>query len=70
MTDRHIAYVVTLDKEVRADDAEKIIAALYCLTGVVRVDPVLADWSTAMIVQNRRDLVWIEKLRDLIRDMQ
>lgn len=64
MTDRHIAYMVTLADDVREDDAEEgILTALRMIKGVVDVRPVIADglvqqstrarvsaeWRTAMI---------------------
>jgi hypothetical protein len=44
MTDRHIAYVVTLADDVREDDAEAgILTALRMIRGVADVRPVIAD---------------------------
>jgi hypothetical protein len=41
VTDRYRAFLVTLDHDVREDDAEDgILKALYMLKGVLRVEPV------------------------------
>lgn len=37
MTDRHVAYTVILDQEIREDDAEAIVTALKMVKGVIRV---------------------------------
>jgi hypothetical protein len=41
MTDRHSGYVVTLDRDVREDDAEPILNAIRMIAGVVSVKPVV-----------------------------
>ena len=43
MTDRHAGYIVTLEKELRSDDAEAIINALRMVRGVLSVEPVVSD---------------------------
>ena len=43
MTDRHAGYIVTLEQDVREDDAEAIINALRMVRGVESVDPVVSD---------------------------
>jgi len=41
MTSEHKGYIVTLEKNIREDDAEAtIITALYCLKGVINVKPI------------------------------
>jgi len=42
VTDRHIAYTVTLLEPVRSDDAERIIDAIRMVKGVADVVPVVA----------------------------
>ncbi len=39
MTDRYKGFLVTLDKEIRSDDAEHIINALKMVRGVQSVKP-------------------------------
>lgn len=43
MTDRVIAYTVTLEREVREDDAEAIENAIRMVKGVAEVVPVVAS---------------------------
>ncbi len=46
MTDRYIAFTVTLDKEIRQDDCEPIIQAIQMIKHVRSVQPVIADAAT------------------------
>lgn len=48
MTDRHTGYIVTLEREIREDDAEHIINAMRMLKGVVDVQPIVSDFQTTM----------------------
>ena len=48
MTDRHAGYIVTLDRDIREDDAESTIAALRQIRGVLSVEPVRASPETMM----------------------
>ena len=43
MTDRHAGYIVTLEQDVREDDAEAIINALRMVRGVGSVEPIVSD---------------------------
>jgi len=43
MTDRHAGYVVTLEDNIREDDAAQTIAALRQIKGVLDVCPIVAD---------------------------
>lgn len=43
MTTRHTGYIVTLEKDIREDDAEVVITALRMIRGVVAVTPVEAN---------------------------
>jgi hypothetical protein len=43
MTDRHAGYVITLEENIREDDAEQTIAALKQIKGVLDVCPITAD---------------------------
>jgi hypothetical protein len=59
MTDRHCAYIVTLAKDIRSDDAEEgVLAALRMIKGVAAVEPVIADPSAEQAVRVRRDRAW------------
>jgi hypothetical protein len=65
MTDRHSGYVVTLEKDIREDDAESIINAIRMIKGVSSVAPVIASHEE-MIFTARRDRLWKEKLTNLV----
>ena len=45
MTDRFTGLVVTLDADIREDDAQAIISAIHQLRGVVAVDGNVLDYS-------------------------
>jgi hypothetical protein len=51
MTDRHIAYVVTLDHAVRADVSQHLIDLISRLNGVVSVEPVVQNGATEAAYQ-------------------
>lgn len=42
MTDRHNGFTVTLEHDIRSDDAEATIAAIRQLKGVLAVDPMVS----------------------------
>jgi hypothetical protein len=50
MTDRHAGYVVTLDRDIREDDAEAILNAIRMIKHVASVEPVIADLNHQMAV--------------------
>lgn len=64
MTDRHAAYLVTLDHGIREDDAEEIITALKMIKHVIKVEPVPDD-QTVGIAMSRRDVKWRKALYKL-----
>jgi hypothetical protein len=66
MTDRHAGYIVTLDRDIREDDAEEIVNALGMVRGVVSVEPVTANHDLH-IAQARRDNQWREALYGFAR---
>lgn len=67
MTDRHAGYIVTLENDIREDDAEYITNALLMIKGVLSVRPIVSDVEL-MVAKDRVDLQWREKLRQLLRD--
>ena len=67
MTDRHAGYLVTLDRDIREDDAEAIMAAIHMIKGVISVKPVVADIGLH-IAAERRDGDWRTALSRLIAD--
>ena len=67
MTDRHAGYIVTLENDIREDDAEYIINALLMVKGVISVRPIVSDVEL-MVAKDRVDLQWREKLHQLLHD--
>ena len=51
MTDRHAAYLVTLAKDIREDDAEPTLNALRQIKGVSSVQPVPVDLTLAIATE-------------------
>jgi len=66
MTDRHAGYLVTLDRDIREDDAEAVITALRMVKGVISVEPVIADVGQS-IAQARSDREWRDALMLVMR---
>lgn len=69
MTERHAGYLVTLDEDIREDEAQEIITALKMIRFVHSVEPIPGTVGAIdyQITKNRRDSLWIERLRELIR---
>ena len=65
MTDRHAGYLVTLEVDLREDDAAATLAALRQIRGVVAVEPVVGDVHVT-IARSRAEHVWINRLFALI----
>ena len=61
MTDRHAGYIVTLDRDIRDDDAQPILDALRMIQGVIDVHPVVAD-TPLMMAQARADVEWRKRI--------
>lgn len=68
MTDRLSGYLVTLDQDIREDDAEEIVAALRMIKFVASVTPVRAGPLDDQIIRLRRDHDWRATLATLLRD--
>jgi hypothetical protein len=65
MTDRHAAYLVTLEQPMREDDAESTIAALRHIKGVLDVRPVVAGMEQ-MSGAIRMSETWRKALHNLL----
>jgi len=68
MTDRHVGYIVTLDKDIRGDDAEAIINALGMIRGVIAIEPIKLDvvgQASQRVVISRARSRLISHLMDL-----
>jgi hypothetical protein len=69
MTDRHAGYLVTLASDLREDDAEATMNALFQIKGVIDVRPVVAN-PVAMTAWIRRDALWSERLIALVGEVR
>lgn len=70
MTDRHTAYLITLEGPVREDDArDGILIALRQIRGVIAVNPVISSPVSEQAAITRRDIVWTRALADLAGHM-
>lgn len=65
MTDRHAGYIVTLADNLRDDDAEPILNALRMISGVLSVEPIVADVDLH-IAQSRADAAWQQRILRLL----
>lgn len=54
MTDRHCGYVVTLEHDVREDDAQQIVTALSMTKGVLSVEPIVSDMTLSIAEERAR----------------
>jgi len=61
MTDRHAGYVVTLETDLRDDEAQATIAAILQIKGVLSVSAVIAD-PGIMIAKARAENDFRDKL--------
>lgn len=66
MTTRHCGYVVTLAEDIRADENQAVLTALRMISGVISVEPVLADHSHH-IAQIRVHREWLAMLKRVAR---
>jgi hypothetical protein len=62
MTDRIFAYTVTLEREIREDDAEHITNAIRMIKGVTSAVPIVASveshWALEAARRELRDELW------------
>ncbi|WP_226782941.1 hypothetical protein [Oceaniglobus trochenteri] len=67
MTDRHTAYIVTLEAPIRDDDAQPTIDAIRQIKGVLDVRPVIAGMEQ-MSGAVRMDHEWRNALIQLVQN--
>jgi hypothetical protein len=68
MTDRHNAYLVVLESDIREDNAADIIRALSLIRGVAEVKPVIGGIETTMeqmVARARIKLAFTRMIGDL-----
>lgn len=58
MTDRHAGYVITLEEDVREDDAAAIKTALSMIKGVLSVEPVVSDPGLHIAEERAWHRIW------------
>lgn len=69
MTDRYNALTVSLDREIREDDAESIINAIKAIRGVNGVTPNVVDTDT-FVAQVKVNGFVIDKLVGVINEIR
>lgn len=68
MTDRLRGFVVTLDRDLREDDAEATLNAIRQVRGVIDVSPVVADYNSLMAYARVRGEV-ADRLIAFVREL-
>jgi hypothetical protein len=66
VTERHAAYIVTLEKSLDEEDAREILRAIELIRGVVSAKPVESNAYLEHVAQERADQEWRERLYDLV----
>lgn len=69
MTDRYSAFVVVLDHDVRADEADATITALEQIRGVISVEPHVGNIEQS-IAQVRADTAWRNAIIDFLHERE
>jgi hypothetical protein len=67
VTDRISGYIVTLDHDIREDDAKKITKALGMIKGVLSVEPVTADPFAESMYRTRMHTRLVNEVLDVIQ---
>ena len=65
MTDRYASVLVTLEHDMREDDAEQLLAAIRMLRGVLDVTPAVSD-SHLWVAENRARQRLIQQLWEVL----
>ena len=65
MTERHAGYLITLEDDIREDDAEHVINALRMIKGVMRVEPIVANIELH-IAQERAKHELQQRMREVL----
>jgi hypothetical protein len=67
MTTRLKGFVVTLEHDIREDDAEQVLRALSMVRGVVGVKPIVSDPGD-MIIRSRVTAEIYQKIFEVFRE--
>lgn len=54
MTDRYAGFLVTLESNIREDDAEEILTALRMVRGVLSVEPAVSSFEVHIAEERAR----------------
>lgn len=65
MTDRHKGYIITLRDDIRDEDAEKIMTAIIMISGVIGVQPLIAE-PMDIIAENRARRKLTDQMFDIL----
>lgn len=63
MTDRYIGFAVTLDADMRDDDAAQIADAIRMIRGIATVEPIVARPSSDLLAASRENNRWFQAMR-------
>lgn len=66
MTDRLRGFVVTLEHDIREDDAAVVVSAIEQIRGVLSVKAVVADLAHHMATERARHELW-DKLAEVLK---
>jgi hypothetical protein len=69
MTDRLCGFIVTLDRDIREDDAESTIAAIRHIKGVLSVMPYVQDFGLTVATERVRREIWA-KLLEVVKEQK
>jgi hypothetical protein len=64
--ERHCGYVITLDQDLREEDARATLTALQMIKGVISVEPLILDIHH-LLAREKADEIWRERIRSLLR---
>jgi len=69
MTDRYNALTVVFDKDIRSDDAERLINAIKMIKGVLSVEPNVSNVDSHIAYSKARQDI-SEKLWEVLREIK
>lgn len=66
MSDRHMGYIVVLEKDLKDEDSERVISAIGCIAGVVKVEPIVGNVEKHFAITKAKQEIW-DKLFDVFK---
>lgn len=70
MTDTYAGYIVTLEEDLRSDDAQATLAALRQIKGVLDVSPVVQDVSGLIAESRAKHELFMHVIKHIYPDRQ